>query len=296
MEGHKDIKVSICIPAYNSEKTIGESIDSAKSQKYPLKEILVLDDGSTDGTAQVARDRGCRVILGGINSGIGRALVRLMEEAYGKYVVYLCADDLFTNDMVVSDIVKIFDNDRGIGVIGRYFYQFMNGHPGAIAVSRDRNIITQSCCPSGMAFRKKYDLVPSNEIFIEVPSIVAQYLPDYRWTMLEYDVVAARIHPGGNTGTKTEYYNGSQIANWVKFVGPSFRFNEGFIQIKNRAPHLLWQEIKMAWNLTPGVRKEPSFYLFAGIALLVPGCILRPLSKFYRHRITRRKCKIIERP
>jgi hypothetical protein len=218
-----------------------------------------------------------------------------MDEAKGKYVIYLCADDVFTNSMVVSDYVQQFDHLPKVGVIGRYFYQFMDGHPGAIAVSRDRNILSQSCCPSGMAFRKM-PIIGSNKIFIEVPLIVAQYLKKWSWTMLDYDTVAARIHPGGNTGTKKEYYQGSQVENWVSLIGPEFRFNEGFIQIKNRAPHLLWQELKAAWKLTPGVRREPSFWLYATVAVLVPGCILRPLSKFYRHRICRHNCKIIRRP
>jgi hypothetical protein len=100
----------------------------------------------------------------------------------------------------------------------------------------------------------------------------------------------------GNTGTKKSYYQGSQIENWVSLIGPSFRFHEGFIQIKNRAPHLLWQEIRNDWRLTPGVRKEPAFWFYATVAVLVPGCILRPLANFYRHRINRKKCKIIERP
>jgi len=149
-----------------------------------------------------------------------------------------------------------------------------------------------------MAFRKMDGIVGSNEIFIETPLMVAQYMFRFFWTMLQYDTVAARIHPGGNTGTKEWYYKGSQVANWYSLVGPTFRFNHGFIQIKNRAPKLLWQEIKAAWRLTPGVRGEPSFYLFVAIAVIVPGWILRPLSQFYRHRITRQflKNSIIRRP
>ena len=47
--------VSILIPAYNAEKWIGQTIRSALAQTWPRTEIIVLDDGSTDGTLAVAR-------------------------------------------------------------------------------------------------------------------------------------------------------------------------------------------------------------------------------------------------
>ena len=292
----KRVKVTIAIPAYNTEKTIEESIKSCLSQDYKEKEILIVDDGSTDGTVDIIKKYSeVRLVCNGINLGIGKNIVKLMNEARGKYVVYLCADDVFTNSQIVSDIAKIFDSNAKIGVIARYYYQYMNGFPGAIMTCRDMNIFTNVCNPSGVALRKKSNLTPSNKIFIEMPSVVAQYLDKHEWTIMEYDTIAARIHPGGNTGTKESYYKGSQIENWVSLVGDSFRFNQGFIQIKNRAPKMLWQEIKMAWNLTPGVRTELSFWVCVIIALLTPSCILRQLSNFYRHRISRHFCTIIER-
>ena len=296
----KKVKLTIAIPAYNAEKTIQESVISALSQEYPLKEVLVIDDGSTDNTVKVVKNiPAVRLIESKPNRGIGTTLVNLMDHAHGKYVVYLCADDVFTNTRVCNDIVKIFDEDSGIGIISRYYYQYMNGHDGAIMVCRDKNILTASCNPSGMAFRRVDGLIGTNKVFIECPSIVAQYLPHWRWTMLEYDTIAARIHPGGNTGTKEEYYmapeRGGQIENWVGLVGPTFRFNEGFIQIKNRAPKRLWKEIKDALRLTPDVKREPSFWFYAAVAVLVPGAILRPLANFYRHRIMRKNVSIINR-
>ena len=47
--------VSILIPAFNAERWIGETLRSAIAQTWPRKEIIVLDDGSTDRTAEVAR-------------------------------------------------------------------------------------------------------------------------------------------------------------------------------------------------------------------------------------------------
>lgn len=289
------IKVTIAIPTYNQEKTIEDSLKSALAQEYPHKEILVIDDGSTDKTVEICKRYPVRVIVNEKNIGIGKNLAKLMSEAKGRYVVYLCGDDVFTSTKVVNDIVTIFDRgEPGVGIIGRYYFQFMNGYPGAIMVCRDHNIITQSCNPSGMAFRKT-EVVGSNKIFIEMPTIVAQCLKHWRWTMIEYDTIAARIHPGGNTATKKWYYTESPIVNWTSLCGKDHKFHQGMIQLRNRAPHLLPREVYNIIKINPKNLLDPYFWLYAVIACTIPGWILRPLSNFYRHRITRRKCKIIER-
>ena len=119
----------------------------------------------------------------------------MYAKAKGKYICYLCQDDVFVNPNVIGDIVSIFDTKPDIGVIGRYYYFFMDGKKGAIGTCREKNILLQSCCPSGMAFRVKPNMKSTNRIFVEMPTLVADYLHQYRWTMLEYDTVAARFHP-----------------------------------------------------------------------------------------------------
>ena len=78
------MKITIAIPAYNSSKTIEESIKSALDQEYPDKEILICDDGSNDNTRIIAyRFGSVRVIKNERNLGIGLTLERLMKEAKG---------------------------------------------------------------------------------------------------------------------------------------------------------------------------------------------------------------------
>ncbi len=78
----KDSKVWIVIPAYNEEATIGRVIDSLKAEGW--KNILVVNDGSTDRTARIARERGACVVSHPKNVGLGGALRTGLSEVYHR--------------------------------------------------------------------------------------------------------------------------------------------------------------------------------------------------------------------
>ena len=164
----------------------------------------------------------------------------------------------------------------------------MDGYPGVIGVHRDKSILTSSCCPSGMAFRNSVILPEgTNKIFVEMPSIVAQYLDHYKWTMLTYDTVAARYSPGNNTGTKPSYYIESPTQNWCDLLGYNYEDFPVFITLKNRAPQLLWKEVTSCVKRNPYVLLNPKFLLYSLMALVTPGFLLRNLTNFLRNRVFR---------
>jgi len=286
--------ITIAIPCFNNANTIRASIESALDQNYPLKEIMVVDDGSTDDTVKIASEYPVRIVVNPENLGIGLNLANCMDQARGKYIVYLCGDDIFADKNVVSDVAKVFNNKSDIGVIGRYFYFFMDGK-GPIGVCRENNILISSCCPSGMAFRIIPNITGTNKIFIEMPSIVAQYLEQWRWTMFEYDTIGARYHPGGNTGTKTSYYTESPTQNWIDLLGDNYKDFPVFITLKNRAPKLLWREICLHIRMDVKVLLCGGFWLNALVAVLIPSTVLKAMTLFYRNRISRLNAKIIKR-
>ena len=294
----KENKITVAIPSYNNESTIQETIKSVLAQEYPLKEILVLDDDSRDMTPEFVKKNFpmVRVVVNPNNLGIGKNLQKCMELCKTKYIIYLCADDLMVNPKTLTDVVNIFDAERSIGVIGRYYYFFMDGHSGPIGVCREPNILLQSCCPSGIAFRRQDNIEGTNRIFIEMPYMVSQYLKKFHWTLLPYDTIAARFSPGNNTGNKEWYYTESPTANWIDLLGQNYQYFPIFIQLKNRAPKLLWKEIWLHIQNDKFVMLKGGFWLHAIAAILVPSWILRQFSKFYRHRIARRFAKVIERP
>jgi glycosyltransferase involved in cell wall biosynthesis len=88
--------ISIIIPAYNEEKRLPGTLvkvrDYLDSTSWDFAEIVVVDDGSRDGTVQVARDTGVRVLQNPGNRGKGYTVKHGMLEARGEWVLYTDAD------------------------------------------------------------------------------------------------------------------------------------------------------------------------------------------------------------
>lgn len=88
------MKASILIPCHNAERWVGEAIRSALDQTWPHKEVIVVDDGSTDGSLDVIRSfRDAIRFETGPNRGGNVARNRLLELARGEWLQYLDADD-----------------------------------------------------------------------------------------------------------------------------------------------------------------------------------------------------------
>lgn len=88
--------VSVIIPTYNRAYIVREAIDSVLSQTYANIEVFVVDDGSSDNTAEVLRTYGQRIhIVGQQNSGPAAARNRALEIARGEIITFLDSDDLW---------------------------------------------------------------------------------------------------------------------------------------------------------------------------------------------------------
>ncbi|RMF92318.1 MAG: glycosyltransferase, partial [Candidatus Schekmanbacteria bacterium] len=87
---HKDI--SVIIPAYNAEEDLKECLASLKKQTIKPKEIIVVDDGSTDSTAKVAEEMGAIVVKNDRNVGRGQARINGVRKASGTVYAFTDAD------------------------------------------------------------------------------------------------------------------------------------------------------------------------------------------------------------
>ncbi|MBP0598389.1 glycosyltransferase family 2 protein [Herbaspirillum sp. LeCh32-8] len=89
--------VTIGLPIYNAQSTLADAIESILQQSWENWELLLLDDGSTDGSAQVAarfRDARIQWISDGANRGISSRLNQALDMARGEYFCRMDADDM----------------------------------------------------------------------------------------------------------------------------------------------------------------------------------------------------------
>ncbi|HYF96517.1 MAG TPA: glycosyltransferase family 2 protein [Patescibacteria group bacterium] len=102
--------VSVIIPCYNYGKYLPESIDSVFSQTYQNIELIIINDGSTDNTEEVAKEYIARYLnlqyIRQENKGIIATRNRCLQEAKGKYLIMLDADDLL-DENYIQETVKV---------------------------------------------------------------------------------------------------------------------------------------------------------------------------------------------
>ena len=97
--------VSILIPCFNGERWLGDAIDSALAQSWPHTEVVVVDDGSTDGSPDVARRFGSRIRFDARpHGGANVARNRLLQLARAEWLQYLDADDYLLPDKIESQV------------------------------------------------------------------------------------------------------------------------------------------------------------------------------------------------
>ncbi len=112
-------EITIGIPIYNKEKYIALTLETALAQTYQSIEFLVLDDRGTDGSMDIVREyqqthprgKDIRIVSQPHNMGIGEARNRILEEARGKYLFFLDADDTITSDTIeiLVNVAKDYD-------------------------------------------------------------------------------------------------------------------------------------------------------------------------------------------
>lgn len=115
-----DPLVSVIIPVYNGERFLHEAVQSVVYQKYSPVEIIVVDDGSTDGTATVARSFSETVrYLHQTNQGPAAARNRGIEHAQGNLLAFADADDLWPADKLALQLPYLIRDPQIDIVLGR---------------------------------------------------------------------------------------------------------------------------------------------------------------------------------
>ena len=119
--------VSVIVPVYNAGKWIEDTILSVKSQTYKDFELLLVDDGSVDDSAEIIKKLALsdeRIILideGEKNQGAAHARNRGVEMARGRYICYIDADDLWSPDKLEKQLAFMDENDAAFSFTGYEF-------------------------------------------------------------------------------------------------------------------------------------------------------------------------------
>jgi glycosyltransferase involved in cell wall biosynthesis len=123
--------ISVIIPVYNGEKTLGALLDSLGAGDYKEYEILVVDDGSTDGTREVASKQSVKLLSTGGRRGPAVARNIGAQEARGDVLLFLDADT-FAGPDLVSHIAKRFEKEPELVAVVGYYDKVPRNH-GAFA-------------------------------------------------------------------------------------------------------------------------------------------------------------------
>ncbi len=109
--------ISVVIPAYNAEQTLGECLRAIGSSDYEDYEVIVVDDASADDSADVALRWGCRVVR--LNENVGAAVAKNLgvSEANGDVVLFTDADILLQPD-TLRRVAERFEDPSVAGVVG----------------------------------------------------------------------------------------------------------------------------------------------------------------------------------
>lgn len=113
--------VSICIPTYNRREYLKQTLDSVFAQTYKDYEVVILDDGSTDGTGEMVEAGGYDVrYYWRENQGEAATCNELIELAQGKYISFVHSDDLLYPDSVERMVNALLAEPDDIVVYGDY--------------------------------------------------------------------------------------------------------------------------------------------------------------------------------
>jgi len=115
--------VSVIIPAYNAQAFLSEAIESLQEQDYNPLEIIVVDDGSTDRTAEIIARMGDSIRYSyQYNSGPAAARNKGLTMAHGEIIAFLDSDDLWPGDKLHTQVRWLVNNPKIDVVMGRVQY------------------------------------------------------------------------------------------------------------------------------------------------------------------------------
>jgi hypothetical protein len=253
-EGTREVSnptVSIVLPVWNGERFLAQAIESVSQQTFPSFELLVIDDGSTDGSCtlalHLARTDPRIIVLRGEHHGIAHALNTGVAAARGRYIARMDADDISSPSRLEKQIafldahpecvavgadVDVIDGDGDtIGVM-----TFPAHHPeivqalmtgGSPAVAHPTIVIRKDAVLSAGGYREEH--VPSEDLDLWLRLIEFGQMANLKEPLLRY-----RMHPRA-----TSIRDGSRQEATSAFIRAAARARRGLPLLDTSFRHVL---------------------------------------------------------
>lgn len=193
-------RVSVVVPVWNGERYLRESLDSILAQHFRSFEVIVVDDGSTDGTADVARSYGGAIryhrqsarrgIYGNVNDGIAMAR--------GEFVAVYHADDVYDPSIVEREVA------------------FLDAHPEAGAVFTSMIMIDPAGAETGRLHLPAS--VSGNRALPFEVVLNALLLHKNCFLMCPSSMVRASVHRDIGVYRDQEFLNTSDLEMWLRIA------------------------------------------------------------------------------
>jgi glycosyltransferase involved in cell wall biosynthesis len=226
-------KVSIITPVYNGEKYLPVTIESVIGQSYTDWEMIIVDDGSRDGSLALAKsyaEKEPRIrVISQENSGSAAARNNGIEKATGRYIALLDADDLWEKDFLKEQLELMHRKDC-VCVYGSYIFIDEEGHPtGKVAnpplhvTYEDMCVMNHIGCLTGL-----YDSSRYGKIYLRRE--LGSLRDDYAYWL---DIVALEKEAWGNHVPLARYrvMSGSTTGKKTKLIGVQYRFYRQYLKL-----------------------------------------------------------------
>jgi glycosyltransferase involved in cell wall biosynthesis len=158
----KSVAVSVVVPCYNTERYLAAAIESVLTQTLPPTRVIVVNDGSTDRSADIAREFTDRVtVLNRPNGGISAARNTGIRECNAPLLSFLDADDLWTETKLEQQ-VSMLNDDPGLDGVFAHAQQFISPE---LSGEESKNI---ACRDTAMPARLASAMLVRRESFLRV--------------------------------------------------------------------------------------------------------------------------------
>jgi glycosyltransferase involved in cell wall biosynthesis len=200
-------KVSVIIPAFNASQFIAQAIESVLDQTFTDRELIVVDDGSTDDTASIVMRYGDKLrYIYQKNQGLSSARNTGIDRAEGELIALLDADDFWDREKltyqvalcdsspdigVVYTALKVVDNDgheieeRRCLLRGQLFSSFLNEN----CVAPSSSMIKRECFEKVGTFDESLSASEDWDLWLRIA-------PHYLFDFVDLPLTFYRIHPG----------------------------------------------------------------------------------------------------